>query len=482
LFKKDSHFLAALLLMSLVCRLALAFAFTEPPHIPHDTEFYINGALRLLSGESLYATPLPGHPLPYVYGPLTAFVHAAWISVFGQDFFLIKIPSILADIGTIAVIFFLARKLLGSEAARSTTLAYSMAYLALLNSMIGNDDSFFILLISLAMYFAVDGLRTNFSAACIAFALGFKPAAIFFILPIAAYFFFRSKKAAIYFTTTAAWMSGWLLAVFTIFDQNPIPAYFMNDVNVGLLEPLNLLRVNLGLAANALYFAQYNSLIPYAINPLKSSVVHPINTIINQMATPVLLFGLLIGVAYLLQHRSRNHEATLFRDVFVMTFVVMFFGNGTDDLYMVWALPSLFLLVAMSGGVRKRGLEGLIFMGMFVLAAIFRERPVGNGEINMLAMACVFIVAGTYFSFKDSPLAKSFAAFTLAGVMFRITLANPLSLFYPLFPMIPSDPVGYRTYIEYAAMFVWTYMTMVVMLFALVYLAISVHRVWEKIR
>lgn len=452
----DRKFIVVLLALSLIARLAIGAAYVHYPDIPHDFKYYIGGAEFLLKGEQLYQAP-EGHNLIYCYGPLTAAVHAAWIYLFGADYFLFKIPSILFDLMATVAVFLLAREIKPGR-ARHIAILYAFSYPALANSALtGNDDCFFFLFTVLAAY-ALIRQNTTFSGILMGTALGFKSVALVFIPPML-WYLHRKDRTRHILRFLSAFLATFaiIMGVFYLHGHDAIYPYTItHEARIGLLEPLNLLRLTAGAVENAIHYLNTGETIPLAENPLKSSVKHPINEFFNSMSTPSLILGFALAALYGIKSKKKNVEKELMRNIYLVSAVVMFFGIVFDDLYLLWFTPFILILLETKKSNIPVGATAT-FTGLMLFSLIYRW----NSDLvileRLLLMAAIMLIpVGTYLMIRSKALAMT----VLAGMMFRQTLANHL------LPLIGDELVSLSIY---------RYATMVLMTAAIIILFKEVH-------
>ena len=142
---------AQLALFGLTALLRLGYPYPLEPSEPAS----LAEVQRILMGQPLYVEPSLGY-VPLVYGPIYFSLSAAVAALLGPTFLPLRLVSLIASVGCIALVYAIVRR---ETASRVASLA-SAALLAAANPLmetaldIGRVDSVFTLLILLGAYLA----------------------------------------------------------------------------------------------------------------------------------------------------------------------------------------------------------------------------------------------------------------------------------------------------------------------------------------
>ncbi len=201
----------------------LVYGFVAFNHLryPHELEWMEGGMVdevaRLVAGGKIYVAPTLDYA-PFIYGPLWFHVAALFCRLFGVGFFAVRLVSVLASFGALALI---ARIVLEETRDRTAAIAAAGLFAAMYPAAtsiydLARVDSLFIFLVLGALYlvrFRV-GLGATVAAAAL-FALAFltKQSAPIIFGPAALHLLLTDRRRGIVFTVAgAALMGGSVLA------------------------------------------------------------------------------------------------------------------------------------------------------------------------------------------------------------------------------------------------------------------------------
>lgn len=460
----NKKFLTYLLSVSLILRIILDYIYIYPPNIPHDFYAYIGAGKSFLSN-TLYqdlSTSATGSR----YGFFFAIIMGATLKLFGENFFFLKLPSTFADLGTIVVIYYIIKDLIGTTQARYGSIFYAFSYLTLSNVMEGQDDHFFMLFMLIAIYYVLKGNILT-SAIFTFISAGFKPTALIIIFPIA-YYIYRAHdiKSSIKYILVTAIL---LLTVLLSYGSNALYVY----------SPAGTLyQVNSG-AVGANYYTLYHYFdyyFNYGINYPYTEYVLPI-----QALKPYSISAFILIIIYAFTHKLKNPKIELFRDIFVLLFVGVMFAAQGDVHYIFWYLPFITVLFINS---QKNNLSEfkltteylgiiLITIGILIHASIYKWDFVPYTTIDRLIIISGSLMAGigTVLMLNKLPQKYCLGMITLWYAVELQLHSYVLKAFSFIFPILTE---------RHYAWGILSFITTLMLVIALTWLFILVHRVTRK--
>ncbi len=444
---KEQKFILVLFVLSLVMRLAIAPIFIDPPDIPHDTPRYLDSAKTVLQGKNLYVDYSPDIGMPSVYGPLYSVLMATWIGLFGDDYTLFKIPAIIFDTLSIVMVFYIVKNIINLDAAKYASILYAVSYVALASSAVAGDDDHVYLFFSLVAiwYLVKSSPNLKLSAIFMGIAISIKLLPlIIYLLPITYYIYQKKDTKAVF-----KYMSLSIITLAVIY----LPFYLKVGLNV--LYPYKTYVLN-----DALIIPQGNSIL-LGLNMLFNyftlddwtqtlSVGHPF---VMKLALPFMLFGIFFAIFYMLKFRIQNKEYELFRNVFLIFFVISLFAKTGDNSIFIGIMPSVVFLFALeySGKFRMSRTEitGIILVlaSIVIYSDIYRWRiDYSSGQKLLLALAILFSFAGTYLTLIKSEFKFSWSLIILSIAAYTTTHADLLMLLGPVIPMFNDYRMAWGAY------------------------------------
>lgn len=443
----DARFLAILLAFALAARLLLAAFYISVPDLPHDMQYYIEHARFFAEGKPYDRTQSNG--LGVVYGPLSLASYWAWISVFGADYFTLKLMPILFDIVSIALVYFIARRASNPQVAKYAAVFYAFSYLALLSAGAqGNDDHIFMFFLLAAIFAAMAGSAIP-SALLTGIAAGFKPIPIV-VAPLVAYYLYRKEgaRSALAYSAVSALVFFALLAPFYLESGASALLPYTGAVNfeyfsAGGIAPLNIARLAAASAQNAAYFLQNGAPMPFSENPLKATNRGWMNDAAALLSKPLFYLSFLLFAAYAYVFRQKSPETELLRNIVFLIFFALLFSKVLTELLFLYALPALAILVpaleksrfsSFHPNLREAAGALLLFSSVLIFSLFYRESAPDFAAGALLLLFAAFAAGGTYMFFSRSSFAWPLAIFTLGCALFSIHAASPLHLLAPLIP------------------------------------------------
>ncbi|MEW6618568.1 MAG: glycosyltransferase family 39 protein [bacterium] len=470
-------------------RLIFAYIYVNFPETPHDFYAYIGGAKLLLNNQPLYRIPLE-NKIPFSYGPLTAIVFASWIKVFGENYILLKFPSIIFDCLTMIILFSLIKELVNEATAKFGSFLYTFSYLPLLSSgALGNNDNMYICFMLLSIYLLI---KNRFTLAMVSYGitLGF---AIHMVPVFPAIIYYLYKKVG--FINLLKYISFMCITFFLIL----FPFYFNSGpqvlhpyigmattiFNLCLLSPLNFLRLLAGFYVNVIHYITTHTVISKDLNPIPPHSNHPINLFFNQIATPFLIIGVIFIFWYMIKFRLEDKKIELLRNSFLWIFGILLFSKISTDLHYTWLIcPLLVLMLFREQGIfnefrlKNQEIFGAIltFIGLLILTLICcRGERVETWRWTLFFIP-IIIPIGTYLMFYRSKIRRSWAILMCGSACFEITPDNPLLILKPfLVKFIPETPISFGTYLSYATYYPFSLMMLLITVIGIILLAKDMH-------
>ncbi len=455
----DKKFLLSLLTISILLRLLLDLLYIYPPDIPHDFYAYIGAGKAFLSG-TLYqdlSTSATGSR----YGFFFAMVMGVTLKLFGESFFFLKLPSTIADLGTIVVIYYIIKNLIGTSQAKYGSIFYAFSYLTLSNAMEGQDDHFFMLFMLISIYYVLKGSIIT-SALFTFISTGFKPTALIIVPPIM-YYVYRvyGAKASIKYTSIVTIL---LLAVLLSYGQNAIYVY----------SPAGTIYQEYSGAVGANYYTLYHYIdyyFNYGIDSPYNDYVLPVKAL-----KPFSIAGFILIIIYFYVHKLTDSKIELFRNIFMLMFVGVMLAAQGDVHYIFWYLPFITVIFVNSQKINlsefKLGIEqisiALIIISILIHATIYRWDFVPYNTIERLIILFGSIIAGvgTLLMLNKLPQKYCLSIITFWYAVELQLHSYILKVFSCVFPILE---------IRHYAWGILSFMTNVAMVIALTWLFILVH-------
>ncbi len=439
---EEQKFILVLFILSLVVRLLVAPIYVDPPATPHDFPAYLDTAKTVLQGKILYVDHSPDR-LPSLYGPLFSVSMAAWIGLFSDDYTLLKFPSILLDVLSIVLIFYIVKSIANLDAARYASILYAFSYVALASSAVdGNDDNWWVFFSLVAVWYLVKSSHNlKLSAIFMGVAIGFKfPPFIFFLLPIIFYVYQKNGMKTVFKYVLLSIMT--LAAIY-------MPFYLKAGLNV--LFPFTVM--NLTQAHGQSILGGLNMLINYFTLADWTQTLEAWNPIVEKLTLPFMLFGLFFALFYMLKFRIQNKEYELFRNFFLFAFVVYIFAKVMYDGIFIGIVPTTVILFAVknSGNFRmsRTQIAGviLVLISILIFSYIYRMRiDYSSGQRLLLALGLLFSFAGTYLTMIESEFKFSWSLAVLSFAAFRTMHADLLLLLGHVIPMFHDYRMAWGAY------------------------------------
>lgn len=428
---KEQKFILVLFILSLVVRLVIAPVYIDPPDIPHDFQYYIDSAR---TGTTIYG------PL---YGPLFDIGMAGWIGLFGEDYTLLKFPSILLDVLSLVLIFYIVKSIANLNAAMCASILYAFSYVALASSAIeGNDDHWYVFFSLIAIWFLVKSLpNLTLSAVFMGVAISIKILPlIYFFLPIIFYMYQKnSMKAAFKYA---------LLSISVVVIINVV-FYLKAGLNVLYPYKLSISLVPFGQSI----LAGLNILLNFFTLLDWTKTFEIQNPVVEKLTLPFMFFGLFFALFYMLKFRIPNKEAELFRNFFLFTFIVFVFAKIMYESIFIGIVPTAVILFAVKTSDKFRmsrtGIAGviLVVISLLIYSFIYRWRiDYSLEQRSLLALGVLFSFAGTYLTMIESEYKFSWSLAVLSFAAYRTMHADLLLLLGHVIPLFRDYRMAWGAY------------------------------------
>ncbi len=494
-YSTEKRFIVLLILTSFLIKVIFAYIFIRYPDTPHDFYAYIDAGKLLLDDKPLYQTPISNGKI-FIYPPLFPTLMAGWIAVFGTNYFLLKFPSIIFSSLTIILFFYLLKIVSNIQIAKYLSIIFSFSYITLFSSGFhGNDDDIFIFFMLTSIYLLLTK-RYKLSAVNLAISIGFKqiPIILFPAIIIYLYRIWGIRQIAKYiFIFTISFLV--LLFPFYLTSGISVLYPYIGAINfrthvptVGFLSPLNLIKTGIGICQNAIHYFSTYTMIPYDQNPLKGVIACPLNIFFNKIATPYAILGLILIFIYIFKFRIKDEKLEFIRNSFLFIFGELLFSKMFVHLYFLWFFPIFLILLSFKEGkerfksclLRRIEILGIliVFMSLVIYGVNFLHYSFQTQGRIFILLSCFLIGIGTYFMFFRISFKKVWAFIVFLSLLYDSVCINPLLIFKPiLVKFIPDTPIGpFETYLSYATRVALDFVTMFMMIIAMVWFMIEIHK------
>lgn len=459
----EKKFLLSLLSISIILRILLDLLYIYPPEVPHDFYAYIGAGKAFLSN-TLYNVLESGYGSRY--GVLFAVTMGVILKLFGENFILLKLPSTLADLGTIVVFYYIIKNLIGINQAKYASIFYAFSYIVLTQVMEGQDDNIFMFFMMLSLYYI---LKQNItvSALFIFISAGFKPTALVFIPPVL-YYIYRTINIK-----SSLKYAGIVIILMLIM----LLPYGMNGFYV--YSPAGTIYHETSSPVGDNYFTLYHYLdyyFNYGINSDYTKYVSP-----TKALKPFTTASLILIFTYFIVYRLKDPQIELIRNTFMILFIGVMFAVQGDIHYIFWYIPFIIILFVNSQNTIlsefKLGIEwiGVTFLTISILinASMYKWDFIQYTTIDRLIFLSGSIMAGigTLFLLDKLPQKYCLSMITFWYAVELQVHSYILKAFSSIIPIFAE---------RHYAWGILSFTTNVMLVIALTWLFISVHKVTRK--
>lgn len=469
----EPKFLFILLFISFSIRIVLAPFFK----VPHDQYAYINAGEAMING-TWYATISSNltefrnySTYPGPYGPLLGLTYAPFLKFFGRDYFILKLPSILFDTLSILIVYYITKNIKGPEAARVASIFYSFTYVILISvAAHGKDNGYQLFWLLLSVYLLIKSKYT-LSGLSLGIGGGYVFIPLVALLPILYYIYNIEglKKSIMYTISVFATLFIILFPFYINVGMNALHPYLGPWIQLNgwpkPTHPIDGMSLS-HLISMTYYFISTNAGIPY-----------------NQYSPPEIIsvFSTVVGailiLGYIYKYRLNDRKIELTRNIFIIFSFGLIFAKEFYFMQLVWLVPFAMILAVRNTKTNNtfilnfKELFGiiLILLGASIHTIIYQEYTSYSIIENLIIIIGVLLVfTGTFLKLSNTDISFSWAMVMFVGSAFYIMDARPLELlgnFISLF-QIPRYVWG-----------VHYYMTIVVMLIAMLFLIKNIHAI-----
>ncbi len=446
--KNDKTFLFAVITLALLVRMIIAPLYISTPGegysvVPHDFEHYIADAKAVLEGKILYIEPTHTDGKPAPYGPLFMTVMAGLIKIFGENYLVLKLPAILADIGIIFVLFHLVKNFLGSTRAKYATLFYAFSLMPLLISGADATADLPLVLFLIASVFYLTKEKPNIliSAILLAISAGFKIPPSLIVFGMVSYYFFQAKEFRKIFLF--AGMFAMTLALINLPFLIKAGANVFIQVTYGLQDPVG--------GTSLQSFA--NILVNYFIYGVDERTREP-NPTIMTISFPILLVSTLSALAYIVKFSLKDKKIELIRNSVLLMLVLTIFVKMSHWHIFYWSVPFIFVLMSyMQKEIKTFNISKLEIAGILMLilsaisyAALYRWTKIP--EYTALEQVTLLIgiglsTIGTWFMMNRNNFKGLWTFSTFSWNIWLTDHSKLLMLFGVIIPLLRSPIIAF---------------------------------------
>jgi len=462
------------MLLALVARLILAPLYTAPPGEsysiqPHDYPKYMATAATILEGRILYED-ITHNDSPTPYGPLLALSWAGWIKVFGKDYTLFKIPSIIYDVLTVVLIFFITKSLFNQSVARYTMLFYAFSFIPLLMSGAdGSDENPLMFFLLLSVYLLVkSNPQIKLSAFFLGIALLFKLVLGIVFIPLIVYYLLQKRTIRQAFT--------YLGITLLIISLVTFPFFLKAGANV-------FIQLSFGAVSNV-NGTTLLSAIKMIVNyfTLGMASTYDYNPVVQIFAYPVVILSVLGGVLYVVKFGLKDKRIELVRNIFIFILLFTVFGNFGNTHIFIWLIPYIIILLAYKQHklntfkLSKLEIFGfvLLFVSTILYATLYKETKIPEYSLLeqfLLLLSVGFATLGTYFSLNKIKLRIAWTLSTFSWAWWLTNHAKLLMLIGQIIPIFRNPLWAYG---------VQDFSSVVLITISSLYILFSLHKIETK--
>ena len=353
--------------------LILAFAFLTriinlgSPSTTYFDEVYHAFTAKVMMGEEAtkawewWNTPPQGFAYEWAHPPFAKLGMVFGMSIFGQDPFGWRIPGAILGVGSVLLVYLLAKKILKDEVVGLISAAvFSLDGLPLVMSRIGMNDSYILFFSLLSIYFFLKE-KDLFSAVSFGLALSSKWSALWAVPIIFVLWLKRTNK----FRPSILWFA---LLPFTIYLLSYLPMFTTgHNLTIWWGMQKQMWWYHTGLDATHPYTSQWWTW-PLLIRPIylyTSSEIGGYVSRIYAMGNPfVFWFGIAsVAICAVFSYLERNKKVGLI----VFCYLIFFapWAASPRIMFLYHYLPSIPFMAIATGYVLRRTPK-LIFTYLFI--------------------------------------------------------------------------------------------------------------------
>lgn len=359
--------LIAILGFALITRI---FKLGSPPAMYFDEVYHAFTAQTMMGADRIKAwewwnTPPEGFAYEWTHPPLAKLGMVLGMSIFGQNSFGWRIPGVLLGVGSVFLVYLIAKKVFNDEAVGLLSAGvFSLDGLPLVSSRIGMNDSYFLFFTLLSIYFFMKK-KDFFSALTYGLALSSKWSALW-AAPIIFILWLKRKKK---FKLSLLWF---LLLPFTIYLLTYLPMFFTgHDLNIWWGMQKQMWWYHTGLDATHAYSSPWWTW-PFLIRPVYLFTSDEINGFVSRiymMGSPFVFWSGIASVVMSAMYAFYEKEKKI---GFIIFSYLIFFAPWAASpriMFFYHYLPSIPFLAIAIGYVLRRNSKlilGYLFIGLLI--------------------------------------------------------------------------------------------------------------------
>lgn len=365
--KRAKIFLGVILAFAFVTRI---FALGSPPNEYFDEVYHAFTARVIFHGDSKawewWNTPPTGFAYEWTHPPLAKLGMVLGMKLFGENSFGWRIPGALLGVGSVFLVYLLAKIIFEDEAIGLLSAGvFSLDGLALVMSRIGMNDSYILFFALLSIYLFLK--QKDFgSALSFGLALASKWSAIW-VIPILFVIWLRRKNK---FAVSMIWF---LLLPLTIYLATYIPMFLTgHNLSTWWEMQKQMWWYHTGLRATHPYSSPWWSW-PFLIRPIYLYTSEEIGGMVSRIyafGNPIVFwFGLAsVFLCLIYGYLEKNKKLGLI----VFSYLIFFapWALSPRIMFLYHYLPSIPFLAIATGYVLRRNPK-LIFAYSFICLLIF---------------------------------------------------------------------------------------------------------------
>ncbi|TAL48120.1 hypothetical protein EPN87_01260 [archaeon] len=471
----EKRFLILVVLLALVARFVLAPLYVSPPGqgysiVPHDFPKYVATANTILENRVLYIDKTHTGNSPTPYGPLLVLSWVSWIKVFGDDYTLLKIPSIFYDALTIVLIFYISKSLFNLQTAKYASLFYAFSFILLLMSGAdGSDENPLMFFLLLSVYFLVRSKpNIKLSALFLGIALLFKLSLGVVFMPVIIYHLLQQKKLK----QSLTYIGITLLTISII----TLPFFLKAGTNV--LVQLSFVT-NLPITGTT-FLSAVKMVVNYFTLGMAST--YEDNLQVQMLAKPITILSIICGTLYILKFGLKDKRIELVRNIFILLLLFTIFSSVGEWHIFVWLVPYMIILLAYNQPkLSKFNLSkleilgyGFVIASTVIYAALYRETKIPEYsflEQSLVIASVVMASVGTYLSLIKTKLRAMWTFSMFSWALWLTNHTKMLMVFGSVIPLFRSPLWSYG---------IQDFSSVVLITISSIMLFVSVHKATQK--
>lgn len=483
----EKKFLIYLFILSFLARSILGVLFIKEGFLPHDIDYYIQGAKFFIEGELYNHVQTNG--IPFAYGPLTAIFFALFSKILGFSYFFVKLPVIIIDSLSVLVFYYILKNFTTEHKSKIVSIIYSFSYLVLFSGgILGNDDSLFLFFMLLSIKFLLDH-KYGLSSFSLAISAGFKLVPIILIPVIIIFLLAQDKKfknTILYLLTFCAVFSLILLPFYIESGNNALFPYLsatnmQHFSSTDGIAPINTIKLTFAIYENVVSYLKEGHFIDAESNPLNSSTNdNTLNSMFSEYSKYIFILGYILVFFYMLKFRITNKNTEFIRNCFIVMLFGLFFSKVLYELFFIFVVPFIFILISKEdiyiGKKEKIGILS-VFLALIIFSVNNKD---GIISLHGGILEVIFILLVLFGSYLTMPkiIRKEYTLLVASCALFASLESNAFYGFTKF--LLPTTVIGSNTYGYYITYFLHLYFTSIIIIIAMVFLFHKIHKITLK--